>query len=64
MAMGQGAEGVFWDEENVLKLGIPSEVQSVASWECWDEGSISGLAFLQLRSKPQLGSYPWPGNSM
>ena len=43
------------------------------SWECWDVGSIPGLAWwvkdpalLQLRLWLQLwlGSDPWPGSSI
>ena len=46
---------------------------AVVSWECWDAGSIPGLAecvkFLgllqvKLRSQLWLRSDPWPGKSM
>ena len=48
-------------------------VGSVASWECWDEGSIPGsaqwvkdlaLVKLWLRSQLWLRSDSWPGNSI
>ena len=45
----------------------------VVSWESWDAGLISGLAWwvkdlllpqVQFRPQLQLGSNPWPGNSI